>query len=224
MSKKILFAGDPHGNFKPLISAVIRHRPEAVVLLGDYDLDKPLEACLHEIIGLTQIWWIAGNHDFETPDKHHFLFNSTLAHNHLHLKVRHIAGVRIAGLSGIFLGRVWYPPKIPKWTGKQHYINSQRPHFRNGDLPLKYQGAIWHDELHELAKLKADILVSHEAPRSHKYGFSVIGDLASAMGAKHIFHGHLHENYKKTIRNNIQVVGVANSAIADLSGNTIEDC
>jgi predicted phosphodiesterase len=221
LSKKILFAGDPHGNFRPLISAVNRYRPEAVVLLGDYDLDKPLEDMLHEIVDLTEIWWIAGNHDFETPDKHRFLFHSALAKYNLHLKVSHIAGMRIAGLSGIFLGRVWYPPKTPKWTAKRHYIDTQPPHIRNSEMPLKYQSAIWHDELHALAKLKADILVTHEAPGSHKYGFSVIGELASAMGAKHIFHGHLHENYTKIIRQNIRVVGVANSAIADLAGNTL---
>ncbi len=191
------------------------------MLLGDYDLDMPLEKTLHEITGLTQIWWIAGNHDFETPDKHRNLFHSALADKGLHLRVVDVAGIRIAGLGGIFLGRVWYPPHPPKWLSKQHYIGAQRPHIKNGEMPLKYQCAIWHDEFHALAKLKADILVSHEAPGSHKYGFSVIGELASAMGVKHIFHGHLHENYAKVIKRNIQVFGVANSSVADLSGKYI---
>lgn len=221
--KKILFAGDPHGNFRPLITAVQQHRPEAVVLLGDYDLETPLENALQEIVGLTEIWWIAGNHDFETPDKHHNLFHSALAHKGLHLKVANVAGIRIAGLGGIFLGRVWYPPQAPKWVNKQQYIDAQRPHFRCGEMPLKYQGAIWHNEFQALAQLKADILVSHEAPGSHKHGFPVIGELASAMGVKHIFHGHLHENYTKTIKHNIQVFGVANASVADLAGNTISD-
>ena len=66
---RILFAGDPHGNFKPLIAVVRVYRPEAVVLLGDYDLDMPLENYLHEIIGFNQIWWIGGNHDFQSPGK-----------------------------------------------------------------------------------------------------------------------------------------------------------
>jgi predicted phosphodiesterase len=220
-SKKILFAGDPHGNFGPLISAVNEHKPEAVVLLGDYDLDVPLETSLQEIVGRTEIWWIAGNHDFETPDKYRNLFHSALADNGLHLKVVDVAGLRIAGLGGIFLGRVWYPPQAPKWPNKQHYMNAQRPHIRQAELPLKYQCAIWHDEFHTLAQLKADILVTHEAPGSHKHGFSVIGDLASAMGVKYIFHGHLHENYAKIIKHNIQVFGVANSAVADLAGNVL---
>ena len=222
-SKKILFAGDPHGNFKPLISAVHQHKPEAVVLLGDYDLETPLEKSLQEIVGLTEIWWIAGNHDFETPEKHRNLFHSALADKGLHLKVVDVAGIRIAGLGGIFLGRVWYPPHPPKWANKQQYINAQRIHIRNGELPLKYQCAIWHDEFHALAQLKADILVTHEAPGSHRHGFSAIGELGLAMGARHIFHGHLHENYSKVIKRNIQVSGVANSAVADLAGNTVSE-
>jgi len=225
LSKKILFAGDPHGNFKPLIAAVHQHKPEAVVLLGDYDLDTPLENSLQEIIGLTEVWWIAGNHDFETPDKHHNLFHSALADKGLHLKVTTVAGIRIAGLGGIFLGRVWYPPQAPKWANKQQYLDAQRVHIKHGDdMPLKYQCAIWHDEFQALGELKADILVTHEAPGSHKHGFPVIGELASAMGVKHIFHGHLHENYAKVIKHNIQVFGVANAAVADLAGNTISNC
>jgi predicted phosphodiesterase len=220
-STKILFAGDPHGNFDPLIAAVHQHKPEAVVLLGDYDLNTPLENALQDIVGLTEIWWIAGNHDFESPSKHHFLFHSALADKGLHLKVVDIAGIRIAGLGGIFLGRVWYPPKPPKWTDKQQYLNAQSPHLRHSDLSLKYQCAIWHNEFHALAQMKADILVTHEAPGSHKHGFSVIGDLGSAMGVKHIFHGHLHENYAKFIKRNIQVFGVANASVCDLAGNTI---
>ena len=221
LAKKILFAGDPHGNFNPLIAAVQRYQPEAVVLLGDYDLGEPLEKPLHDILDLTQVWWIAGNHDFETPDKHRNLFQSALADRSLHLRVVDVAGIRIAGLGGIFLGRVWYPPQTPKWQSKQQYITAQRMHIKNGEMPLRYQCAIWHDEFYALSQLQADILVTHEAPGSHKHGFSIIGELASAMGAKHIFHGHLHENYAKVIKHNIQVYGVANTAVADLNGNTV---
>lgn len=220
-NNKILFAGDPHGDFKPLIAAVHKYRPEAVVLLGDYDLEMPLEICLQEIIGLTQIWWIAGNHDFETPGKYYNLFHSALAKNSLHLKVAEIAGLRIAGLGGIFLGRVWYPPQPPKWRGKQHYLHEQPVNMKCTALSLKYRGAIWHDEFEALKALKADILVTHEAPGSHRHGFDVISELAAAMEVKNIFHGHLHENYIGIVKNNIKVAGVANRAVADLSGNTL---
>jgi predicted phosphodiesterase len=219
--KKILFAGDPHGNFDAIISSVHKYKPEAVVLLGDYDLESPLEVCLKEIETLTEVWWIAGNHDFETPLKYSNLFHSAYSHRNLHLKVTEVAGLKIVGLSGVFLGRVWYPPQPPKWTGKQHYLQSECVNAQDTELSLKYKSAIWHDEFEALKMLKADILVSHEAPGSHRHGFKVIGDLAAAMGVKHIFHGHLHENYSSFIKNNIKVCGVADKAVTDLLGNTL---
>jgi len=222
MSKanRILFAGDPHGNFQPLIEAVRAHQPEAVVLLGDYDLENPLEEYLAEIMDKTQVWWIAGNHDFQSLSKYENLFHSALADNGLHLKVTEVAGLRVAGLSGIFLGRIWYPPNPPKWLSKQHYMHNQHIAVQS-DMTLKCKSAIWHDEVEALKSLKADILVSHEAPRSHRHGFSVIGELAEAMGAKMVFHGHLHENYTCTIRKGIKVIGVADKTVANLSGSTV---
>ncbi len=218
---RILFAGDPHGNFKPLITAVHKYQPTAVVLLGDYDLETSLDSCLQEIVDLTKIWWIAGNHDFESPEKHNNLFNSALADKNLHLKVTEIAGLRVVGLGGIFLGRVWYPPQPPKWQGKEHYLNSQSIKIQQSEMALKYKSAIWYDEFEALKSLKADVLVSHEAPGSHRHGFHVIGELAEAMGVQHIFHGHLHENYVSFIKKNIKVSGVANSAVANLMGHTL---
>jgi len=218
---RILFAGDPHGNFKPLISAVHKYQPTDVILLGDYDLEAPLESCLQEIIELTKIWWIAGNHDFESPEKHNNLFNSALANQNLHLKVTEIAGLRVVGLGGIFLGRVWYPPQQPKWQGKEHYLNNQSLKVQQSEMALKYKSAIWYDEFEALKSLKADVLVSHEAPGSHRHGFHVIGELAEAMGVQQIFHGHLHENYVSFIKKNIKVSGVANRSVANLMGRTL---
>jgi len=217
--KKILFAGDPHGDFEPLISAVKKYQPEAVVLLGDYDLKKPLQDYIQDIIGETKIWWIPGNHDFDPPVHYHNLFSSQLAGQSLHLKVVDIAGIRIAGLGGIFLGRVWYPPHTPKWKSKRHYLNTTNPECT--ELSLKYQSAIWPEEWAELKKLKADILVTHEAPRSHRHGFIAIDQLAEAMGVRQVFHGHLHEHYYAKIRKGIQVIGVRNARVADLRGDEV---
>ncbi len=220
-SSKILFAGDPHGDFEPLISAVKKHQPEAAVLLGDYELKKPLQDYIQEIIGETKIWWIPGNHDFDPPEHYHNLFSSQLAEQSLHLKVVDIAGVKVAGLGGIFLGRVWYPPHSPKWKSKRHYLNSLPVSVESTEISLKYQSAIWQDEWAELKKLKADILVTHEGPRSHRHGFIAIDQLAEAMGVKKVFHGHLHEHYSARIRNGIQVFGVRNAKVVDLLGNEL---
>lgn len=218
---RVLFAGDPHGDFKPLIAAVHEKNPDAVVLLGDYDLDRPLEHYLQSIIDMTQIWWIPGNHDFDHQGRYSNLFHSALADFGLHLKVQDVAGFRIAGLGGIFLGRVWYPPNKPRWLSKRHYLNSQPPVSRNTGLSLKFKSAIWYDEVQCLKKMKADILVVHEAPGCHIYGFKAIDELAKVMGVKRIFHGHQHDSYSATVRHDIDVVGVADRSVVDLCGNQL---
>jgi len=218
---KILFAGDPHGDFDPLIAAVQKHQPEAVVLLGDYDLKKPLQEYIQLIMDKTEVWWIPGNHDFEPAIHYHNLFSSQLSNRGLHLKVIEIAGLRIAGLGGIFLGRVWYPPHLPKWESKEHFINHNSTKVKNSQLSLKYQSAIWPNEVSNLKKLKADILVTHEAPRSHRHGFIAIDQLAESMGVRKVFHGHLHEHYRAKINKGIDVFGVANAKVADLLGNEL---
>jgi len=40
---QIFFCGDVHGNFKHVIEAVRKHRPEAVVFLGDLQPSRLLE-------------------------------------------------------------------------------------------------------------------------------------------------------------------------------------
>lgn len=217
----ILFAGDPHGDFNPLISAVKRHQPEAVVLLGDYELKQPFEYYLASILDQTQVWWIPGNHDFEPSLHYHNLFSSQLAGQGLHLRVIEVAGLRIAGLGGIFLGRVWYPPNSPKWQSKQHFLKRSAAQNKSNGLSLKYKSAIWPDEWAELKQLKADILVTHEAPKCHRHGFIAIDELAEAMGVSKVFHGHLHEHYSARIRKGIKVFGVGNAKVADLFGNEV---
>jgi predicted phosphodiesterase len=217
-NNRILFAGDPHGDFQSLIDSAIANRPDAVVLLGDCDLERPLEHYLQKIIALTRIWWIPGNHDFDFPRRYHYLFNSELAEYGLHLKVHEIAGLRIAGLGGIFLGRIWYPPQKPRWKNKAHYLANQSGHIKKNGLSLKLKSAIWHDEVESLKRLKADILVTHEAPGCHEYGFSAIDDIAKAMGVKKIFHGHQHDSYYAKLPYDIEVFGVADRSVVDLSG------
>ncbi|MBT2320799.1 hypothetical protein J7E62_00295 [Variovorax paradoxus] len=38
--------------------------------------------------------------------------------------------------------------------------------------------------------LKADILVSHEAPAAHPFGFAAVDELAISLGARLVVHGH----------------------------------
>ena len=59
----IWFCGDPHGRFRHIIDAVKKHRPAAIVLLGDVEATQPLQDELAAILSLTEIYWIVGNHD-----------------------------------------------------------------------------------------------------------------------------------------------------------------
>ena len=53
---KLMFFGDPHGDFEPVIAAAGRDRPEAIVLLGDPQPRQPLHIELQSIRNLTQIF------------------------------------------------------------------------------------------------------------------------------------------------------------------------
>jgi len=220
-NKKILFAGDPHGKFDQINAAVIKYKPEAVVLLGDYDLDQPFEDYLKPTANISKIFCIHGNHDFSKKLWHDNLFKSAYATHSIHLKVVEVAGLRIAGLGGVFLNKIWYPPSFPKWNNKSHFLKFQPSNIRKQQGLLKHKSAIWPDEFDRLKELDADILVTHEAPGCHKYGFAVIDELACAMGVKKIIHGHHHQHYIDKVNEVVSVVGVGKRGVVDLAGNNI---
>ena len=106
----------------------------------------------------------------------------------------------------------------------------ERAHFRatcgkgnlwRGGLPLRRRGAIWHEDYARLAGERADVLVTHEAPSSHRHGFAEIAALASAMGAGLIVHGHLHEDYTATLPGGIRVIGVGLAGVASDAGEAL---
>lgn len=113
----ILFAGDIHGYSDHLISAIAREQAagtkvDALVLLGDLtggENDRPVEERCHEIEAATgvAVWLIHGNH--ESDSEHEWRMFSTAQHRNLHGRVVEIAGVRVAGLGGVFRGEIWWP-------------------------------------------------------------------------------------------------------------------
>lgn len=216
----ILFCGDPHGHFEQIIRAAQSYRPDAVVLLGDYNLRYPLENYFLDIMRDTEIYWIHGNHDVRSKTEYNYLFNSALAANNLHLTVININGLRVAGLGGIFMGRIWNPTGVSKWKDKQYWLESQPSNVKK--VPVHFENAIWHHELERMKKeVHADILVSHEAPSCHKHGYAVIDELAIDIGAKHIFHGHHHIYYRDQLRTGINVTGVALEGVVNLAGEVV---
>lgn len=219
MPNKIIFCGDPHGCFANVVSAVHKYRPEAVILLGDYNLEMPLENYLQAIIGMTKIFWIPGNHDFDSTAEYENLFYSALSYNNLHLKVVEIGGLRIAGLGGIFKENIWMSGCLPKWIDKRHWLQCKPTNVKK--IPLHLDNAIWHHEFEKMKKtVRADILVTHEAPSCHRHGKKAIEELAKAIGATKIFHGHHHYYYQDTI-NGIAVTCAPIGGVVNLDGEQL---
>ena len=223
----ILMFGDVHGDFRHVLPAVAQHRPKAIILLGDVEASKPQEQELEAVMKLTEVWWIPGNHDTDSVENWRNLFKSQLADRNLHGRVVEIAGLRVAGLGGVFRGEVWYPETSEAachYESYEDYRKRSAPgrivtarHAREvlkftdvscmgksqhgtpvGKL-LTHQSTIFYKDWFELYGQRADILVTHEAPGCHPHGFHVLTELARSLKVKFTFHGHHHDslNYKE---------------------------
>lgn len=224
-TKRIFFCGDVHGNFEFITQIVLVHRPAAIVFLGDVQPQRPFEQELELILGLTEIWWIHGNHDTDSQADHDNLFLSALADRNLHGRVVEIAGTRIAGFGGVFRGQVWAPPgHIQFETHKSYSAHCGRSNLWRGGLPLKHRSTIFPDEYFRLVGQRAEILVTHEAPSCHPHGFEAIDDLARSLRVRKTFHGHQHDRLDYTAhreRLGFNAFGVGFCGITDQDGNII---
>jgi predicted phosphodiesterase len=208
-TSKILFAGDPHRNFAPILRACAARPPGTLILLGDCDLPAPLREVFAPPI--SQGWdlrWILGNHDTEIEASYD---NLTTAPGDLGLLITTIEGLRIAGLPGVFKPRVWDPGArtTPSFHTRAEFQAALRPgEAWRGGLPLFHRDTIFPEDFDRLAASRFDILVSHEAPSSHPFGFAVIDALAESCGASLIVHGHHHQAYEALLPNGIRVRGL----------------
>lgn len=191
---KLMFFGDPHGDFKFVIRTVQRLLPQAIVLLGDIQARSPLELELAAILDLTEVWFVHGNHDTDSEADHDNLFGSELAHRNLHGRVVEIAGLQVAGLGGVFRARIWAPPLDPSFASVADRLKVIRPseRWREG-LPLRHRSSIFPDDYERLSRQRADILVTHEGLGGHPRGWSALDDLATSLRAQAVVHGHLHQ-------------------------------
>jgi hypothetical protein len=213
----ILFAGDPHRNFAPIVRACLAERPGTLILVGDCDCPAPLPALLAPVLAAGwRVRWILGNHDTETEAAFDNLAGAWPCGD-LGLRVTEIDGMRIAGLPGEFKPRVWYPrpdpasgqTDAPGFRTRSAFLRAlpAEEHWRGG-LPLWHRDTIFPEDIELLAAERFDILVSHEAPSSHRHGFAVIDRVAEAGGARLIVHGHHHESYAAMLPNGVRVRGL----------------
>lgn len=206
----ILFAGDCHGDFVPLIEEA--GESSAVVLLGDQEPLTDLAVELGPSVA-PKTWWIYGNHDSDYQC--YFDNHAPMADRNLHCRVVEINGVRIAGLGGVFRAKKF---EIDQTT-RLHEVDLNCPQdAREAWIKLRRGGrsypadftSIFPDDLTALLQFKGqvDVLVTHEAPESHVLGFPLLGDIARAMGVKLLIHGHHHERYSATLDGGIRVEGI----------------
>ncbi|TCB00887.1 metallophosphoesterase [Rhizobium leguminosarum bv. viciae] len=213
----VAFFGDPHGNFRPVRDTIRNYRPANAIFLGDFDLQRPLDIELADLMSVgSTIFFIHGNHDADRESWHDFVFESGLANSNLAGRVVKLDGVRVAGLGGVFHADVWHPQNaggIPKFSTRSEYLSAHSRSMWRGGLPLRHRSTIFPEDFNSLAVLEADILITHEAPSTHRYGHSEIDDLAELLGVKTIVHGHLHQDYRATLPNGIRVIGLPKAGV-----------
>jgi len=220
----IVFIGDIHQQWQLVERGLetLDVLPRAAVLLGDLQCDRPLDELAAPLLdrGIA-VHWIFGNHDNDggpemwanlvEPER-----NPRTAPGALHGKVADIAGVRIAGLGGTFRPRIWEPPEPPRLHRREQLpadLANLGPNWRQEHIDALAHSlgatAIWPEDYDDLAGQRADILVTHEAPRSHPSGNAALDALARAMGAGLIVHGHHHVTYRAVARDGLRAIGVA---------------
>ena len=198
----ILYCGDPHGQFRHILRAADELNPSAVVLLGDLEPQRPLHEELEAIAHKT--WFIHGNHDTDTDQNWEHLWGSALAGHNIDGRVVELPdGIRLAGLGGVFRESVWYPtlPTEPQYRNRAEHAEATPQHdrWRNG-VRRKHWSSIYPDDLDRLADLRADVLITHEAPGYHRNGFAILDTLAQSLGAKVTVHGHNHDRLDSSQR------------------------
>ena len=206
----ILFFGDPHGCWQPLLDEYARRPALAVVLLGDCELDHPLHETLEPIVADgTPVHWIYGNHD---NDHAHWWDNLNRAEGRLHGTVVNLGGIHVAGLGGTYAGRVWYPrlgDEAAAFQTRREWLKAVPRNERCGMLlPLRKRHVILPEDHDALRGQWADVLVCHEAPLSHPHGFGALDDLARTLGARLVVHGHHHRSYSGASRDAAYVRGL----------------
>ncbi len=219
--EKIFICGDPHGRFGHIIGAINQFHPDAVVILGDLVPRHSLDDIFKDI-DKTEIFWIPGNHDADSDLIYDRLWRSKFGINNLHGKVLDVAGVKIAGLGGVFRGQIWMPPNAPLFHSPSLFLKKVGKSVTwRGGLPRRHRTTIFCSDYEKLQSAKADVLVTHEAPSAHEKGFKCIDKLAQDLGVRYIFHAHQHESKDYGEVDGLIARGIGLRGIVNLAGEVI---
>lgn len=241
----VWLCGDVHGDLHTLRRALAnaRSKPDAVILLGDLDPPEPVVPWLASAIGTgVGTWFIHGNHETDNDATFHNMFDAPGTEHNLHGRVVEVAGLRVAGLGGIFREDVWCPPSAPRYRNYDEFWAASLAKWRppnhsstngsigpSGDPRLmtllrKHHTSIFPDDYYRLADQQADVLIVHEAPSCHPHGRETISFLAQCMGVRVVAHGHHHDALDYNAwrdRLGFTPVGVGLRGITTLEGTTV---
>jgi len=207
---RIGLLGDPHANFSaiPRIQADI---PDILLLLGDFEPARSLDAELSPLLSMgCDVWFVHGNRDTQSVAWHDFVFEGEFSRRNVSGLTVESNGLAIAGLGGVFRSKVWLPTSgdAPAFATRTEMLTAlPNEKWRDG-LPLRHRSSIFPEDFERFNGKRADILVCHEAPSTHRYGYRAINDLANNLGAKLVIHGHHHESYDARLPNGIRVIGL----------------
>jgi predicted phosphodiesterase len=232
----LIFVGDIHQNWHHVEAglAALATPPQVAILLGDIECAQPLDHLAAPLLSRgVKVYWIHGNHDYDTgpemwanlaaPER-----NPLTARGALHARVIDIAGLRVAGLGGAFLPYVWpanAPPRLHRRTQLAADLAVRRPDLDAAQAAALAHfltvTAIWPEDIDALSEQKADVLVVHEAPSSHPEGVGVLDDLARAMGARLIVHGHHHVTSHAEAHDGLRAVSVGDAWAVGVDGSVV---
>ena len=222
----LIFIGDIHQNWHHVergLSA-LPHPPEPAILLGDIECTAPLDQVAEPLLDRgIKVYWIHGNHDYDGgtgmwSNLVDPISNPRTSHGALHGRVIEIAGLRVAGLGGTFESQVWSgnaPPRIHRREQLPAALAASRPDLSPARAAASAHilgaTAIWPEDVDALASQQADVLITHEAPSSHPAGVRALDELARAMGARLIVHGHHHITSHATSGDGLRVLSVGDA-------------
>lgn len=217
----LFFAGDTHGSLDHLADVPA----DAVVIhVGDMSpLGGPLEQALPEQVH-DRFFWIPGNHDYDSVEDFENAFTGFGKACCFDRKVIQVGDLRVAGLGGVFSQKTWWPNDsvtASDWTRKSRLQATPRQERFRGGLSVRQRKYIFREDFDRLSTLRANVLVTHEAPKARiqQRGFFAINELARLMGAHTIVHGHHHIDYVSETDAGIKVIGVGLRGLTDLHGN-----
>ena len=204
----LTFFGDPHGRFDELLEAGLQHDTDCLLITGDFfdrsfsgtDVDNLRDTFRTLESANCEFYYVTGNHDSASLAVHNLLHRE-FSHHNLNRRIMSVgkSNVRIAGLGGVFRGKVWFPKTNEsadekKFSSADELLKATPRNERIENwLPLKHRETIFpHDFQRLLQQGKADILLSHEAPMSNPNGFWALDHLAHKLGVTLVVHGHHH--------------------------------